>query len=243
MAGTIATFLASSVTFSSADLKGNIRHAYNELVDQQSRNDPDLASPYLKASANSVIAATAGASGNFTITMNFPKYGVAVTTGNVIYNASVAAVQTLVDAALAGQEILATYVADDVKASGAGVISGNALTLTANGTTVNGAAMTVTTTNVDLNVAAPAVTAGVIGTMNRPGEAILKQLNIVQSVSGTVAVQGIDVAEGDYETVQDNGGYNPWSIAPGTLDLIVDDIAVNEDKALALEFRRLIGSI
>jgi hypothetical protein len=224
MAGTIATFLASSVTFSSADLKGNIRHAYNELVDQQTRDDPDLASPYLKASANSVIAATAGSSGNFTITMNFPKYGVAVTTGNVVYNASVAAVQTL-------------------KASGAGIISGNALTLTANGTTVNGAAMVVTTTNVDLDVAAPAVTAGVIGTMNRPGEAILKQLNIVQSVSGTVAVQGIDVAEGDYETVQDNGGYNPWSIAPGTLDLIVDDIAVNEDKALALEFRRLIGSI
>jgi hypothetical protein len=116
MAGAIATLLAGAKTISQDGVgtRGQQRHAYDELVALQAKGDPELASPYLLASANSVISPTVNASsGNLTITVNFPKYGVAVTTGNVIYNASVAAIQTLVDAALAGETIIATYVADD----------------------------------------------------------------------------------------------------------------------------------
>ena len=112
-----------------------------------------------------------------------------------------------------------------------------------NGTTVNGAAMTVTTANVDLDASEQVITAGVIGTQNRPAEAILKELSIVQSVSGTVAVQGVNPTEGDYETVQENAGYNPFSLSPGTIDLLLSDVVQNEDAALGTELRRLIGSV
>ena len=234
MAGMIATLLSGSVAVpqSGAGLRGQNRHAYDELAAIQAVNDPTLATPYLLASANSVISATTNASsGNFTITMNFPKYSVAVTTGNIIWNASVATIQTAVDAALAGEVILATYVADDVKASGAGIISGNAVTLTANGTTVNGAAMVVTTANVDLDAFEQTVTANVVGTQNRPAEAILNEYSVIETTS-VPTPQGSSPSVGDYTL-----GDNPLSMSPGLQDLMLREITVAEDFTIG-EFLR-----
>jgi len=241
MAGTIATFLADASTINTnedSDQKGQQRHAYKELLDLQAVNDPALASPYLAASANSVIAANGGASGNLTITMNFPKAGVAKTTGNIAYNASVATVQTAIDAALAGETIGATYVADDVKASGAGIISGNALTLTANGTSVNTYNMVVTTANAgDLSVNAPAVTAGVVGTGNRPAEALLAQQSVVTPL-GTITAQGDSPSEGDYLL-----GDNPRSLSPGLQEIICSSIQRDEDKTIGDFIRDVVGCV
>lgn len=236
MAGVIATLLSTAKVFPKTTVgRGQLRHAYDELVAIQAKGDPTLATPYALASANSVIAANGGSSGNFTITMNFPKYGVSVTTGNVLFSSAVAAVQTLVDAALAGQTILATYVADDVKCSGAGAISGNALTITANGATVNGADMVVTTTNVDLDVAAPAVTANVVGTQNRPAEAILATLDVVKP-SSTVTAQGSTPSAGDYVL-----GDNPYSMSPGCQDLLLREVEVSEDLTIGQFLRGVAG--
>jgi len=240
MAGTIATLLTAPKTINivDADNKGPQRHVYEELLRLQATHDPTLASPYLKASANSVISPTVNASsGNFTITMNFPKYDVAVTTGNIVFNASVATIQTAVDIALATKVILATYVADDVKASGAGVISGNAVTLTANGTTVNGAAMVVTTANVDLNAMEQTVTPGVIGTQNRPAEAVLALYSVVTPLT-VPTPQGSDPAEGDYVV-----GDNPLSMSPGLKSALISEIKANGDVTVAAEMRRIVGCV
>ena len=240
MAGTIATFLADGSTQNKAPAyyKGQQRHTYKELKDLQAVHDTALASPYLKASANSVISATTNASsGNFTITMNCPKSGVAVTTGNIAYNAAVATIQTAVDAALAGQTIEATYVADDVKASGAGVISGNAVTLTANGTSVNGAAMTVTTANVDMDAFEQTVTAGVIGTQNRPAEAILAQHSVVTPLT-VPTPQGMTPSDGDYVL-----GDNPQSLSPGLQEILISSIQSDEDKTIGDFIRTVVGCV
>jgi hypothetical protein len=240
MAGVIATLLAGSkvVPQSGTGLRGQNRHAYDELIDLQAAGDPDLASPYLLASANSVISATTNASsGNITITMNFPKYGVAVTTGNIAYNASVATIQTAVDAALAGKVIVATYVADDVKASGAGVMSGNAITLTANGTTVNGAHMVVTTANVDLDAMEQTVTANVVGTQNRPAEAVLDLWGVV-SPATVPAPQGTSPTDGDYTL-----GDNPLSLSPGLKDLLVREVEMSDDATIGAFIRGVAGCV
>ena len=241
MAGTIATLLSDSKNLSSTPTKGPVVHAYNEAVELQSVADPTLASPYLKASAASTVAANGGSTGNLTITMNFPKYGVAVTTGNIAYNASVATVQTAVDSALATKVILATYNADHVKASDAGLISGNVLTLTANGTTVNGAHMVVTTANVDMDVAAPAVAVVTVGTQNRPAEAFLYHFGVIEPVSSVVA-QGITPTAANYQLLSE-GDINAHSLSPGLLDAVVRDVAANEDNDLAVLFRSMIGCI
>ena len=240
MAGVIATLLSDSVSVPASNVaaRGQLRHAYDEIAAIQAVNDPTLASPYLAASANSVISPTLNASsGNLAITINFPKAGVAVTTGNVIWNASVAAVQTLVDAALAGEVIGATYVADDVKVSGAGILSGNAHTITANGTTVNNYNMVITTTNLDLDANEVTVTANVVGTGNRPAEAFLALYGIVEPAS-VPTPEGSTPAEADYTL-----GDNPLSVSPGLQDLILQDVKVLEDPTIGAFLRTVVGCV
>lgn len=239
MAGMIATLLASAKVVPATTVgRGQNRHAYDELAAIQAVNDPTLASPYLLASANSVISPTLNAaSGNLTITINFPKYGVAVTTGNVVYSASVAAVQTLVDAALSGETILATYVADDVKVSGAGALSGNAHTITANGTTVNGADMVITTANVDLDAYEVTVTANVVGTNNRPAEAVLAEYGVVSPLT-VPTPQGSTPSAGDYVA-----GGNPLSISPGLKDLLIREVEVSDDSTIGAFLRGVVGCV
>jgi len=239
MAGMIATLLSGAKVLNSNDNNGPLRHAYNEIVDLQSVNDPELASPYLLATAVSSIAATAGSSGNFTITLNFPKYSVAKTTANVVYNADAAAIQSAIDTALSGETILSTYSNGDVDAAVTGNVSANAAAITANGTSVNGTHMVVTTTNVDLDVAAPAVTVTTVGTMNRPAEAVLAYYGIIQPVSSVVP-QGISVTVSDYQVPATNE--NPFSLSPGLKDVLVRELAYEQDD-LAVEFRRLIGCV
>jgi len=243
MAGTIATLLSGAKSIAHA--RGPLRHAYDELVDlQTSLKDPDLASPYLQASAVNTIPARASTatSGNFTVTVNFPKYGVAVTTANIAYNATGATVQSAVDTALSGESILATYSAGDVDVALTGNMddTGNDCVITANGTSVNGAYMTITTANVDLGadtLTTPVVTTP--GTQNRPAEATLKILGIVQP-TGDVTPQGLTVAIGDYELVDEAD--NPLTVSPGLQDLLIKEVA-QEDDALAIEFRRLVGCV
>lgn len=240
MANVIATVISDTKNIDkTADARGPSRHAYDELVDLQSSpsGDPELASPYLKASAQSTVAATGGSSGNFTITMNFPKYGVAVTTANIVYNAAEAAIQTAIDNALSGETVVSSYNAGDVDAAVTGNVSANAATITANGSTVNGAHMIVTTTNVDLDVAAPAVTQVTAGTMNRPAEALLALFDVV-SPSGTVPYQGQAATESDYSL-----GDNPFSISPGLQKLLIDDIILNEDDTIGVAIREAVGCV
>jgi hypothetical protein len=240
MSAIIATLLASSkvVPQTGVGLRGQNRHAYDELVALQAAGDPTIESPYLLASANSVMSATTNASsGNITVTLNFPKSGVAVTTGNIAYNAAVATIQTAIDSALAGEVIVATYVADDVKVSGAGVMSGNAITVTANGTTVNGADMVVTTANVDLDAMEQTVVAGVVGTQNRSAEGILALYGAVAPAS-VPTPQGSTPSDGDYEL-----GGNPLSLSPGLQDLLVREVEMAEDRTIGEFIRSVVGCV
>lgn len=238
MANVIATLLTAPKTINvSADAKGPPRHSYNELLDLQAVGDPALASPYLLASGVESIAAAAASSGNFTITVAFPVQGVEVTTTNILHSDVEATIQTAVDTALSGAEILATYVADDVKVELTGTVSANAATVTANGTTVNGARMVVTTTNVDLDVAAPAVTTTTEGTQNRPAEAVLALFGAL-TPAGTVTPQGDTPAEADYAT-----GDNPMSISPSLKGTLISEIEVSENGILGTFLRAINDSV
>jgi hypothetical protein len=244
MAGTIATLLAAPKTINivATAAKGQQRHAYKELLALQALSDKTLASPYLKASnVNTIPAHTADCvSGNFTITINFPNYGVAVTTGNIIYNAAAATIQTAVDSALAGSVIVATYVADDFKVVMSGNLNDtvNSCVITSNGTTVNGAYCVVTTANVDLgsnNLSTPVVTTP--GTMNRPAEAVLAQQGVVVPAS-SVTPQGLVPSESDYTL-----GGNPQSLSPGLQDLLLREIQFSENAVLSAYLRTVIGCV
>jgi hypothetical protein len=240
MAGTIATLLSGAVTIpkTGTDLRAQNRHAYDELKAIQAVNDPALASPYLKASAASSIAATGGSTGNFTVTLNFPLSGVAVTTANIAYDADAATIQTAIDTAMSGETVIASYNAGDVDAAVTGNVSANAATITANGTTVNGAHMVVTTANVDMDVDAPAVTSVTVGTQNRPAEALLAALSVVTPAS-TPTPQGLTPSTGDYEL-----GDNPLSLSPGLQDLIVREITESENAVLGNFLRdEVIGCV
>lgn len=230
MATIIDTLLASDKVFPSAAgvARGGLRHAYNELVDLNTRYPtPALASPYLQASAQSTLGKTINASsGNFKITLNFPKYGVAVTTANIAYNANESTIQTAIDNALSGKTILATYNAGDVDIAVSGNISANNGTITANGATVNGAHLVVTTVNVNMNAYEMVVTSVTTGTQNRPAEAILAKLGVV-APTGTVTAQGMTPAESDYAL-----GGNPFSVSPGLRDLLLQQVEMGEDAVL-----------
>lgn len=239
MAGAIATLLASAKTISkvATDMRAGLRHTYNELAALQAVNDPTLASPYLKASHVETIPAHLDtiSSGNFTITLNFPNYGVAVTTGNIEYNAEEAAIQTAVDTALADQVLVATYVAGDVDVALTGNLTANAATLTANGTTVNGAYMIVTTANAgDLDadeLATPEATT--VGTMNRPAEAVLALYGCI-TPAGDVTPQGLAPASTDYVL-----GDNPLSISPALKALLISEVEINENAVLGAALRAI----
>jgi hypothetical protein len=235
MAGTIATMISGATVFPkvATDLRGQNRHAYDELVALQSVNDPTLASPYLKASAVSTVADNGGTSGNFTITLNFPKYSVAVTTANIAYNAAEAAIQSAIDTALSGETILASYSAGHVDAGACVNMASATCAITANGASVNGAYMVLTTTNVDLDVAAPAVTETTVGTQNRPAEAILAAYSVITPAS-TITPQGLSPSDGDYVV-----GDNPLSLSPGLQDLLIYEIQVNEDTTIGQFIRNI----
>lgn len=238
MAGTIATLLTApkTININDEDNKGSQRHVYEELVALQSQHDPTLAAPYVEADAVSTIAANGGSSGNMTLTIAFPNYGVEVTTGNIVATAATAAIQTAVDSALAAETILSSYTADDVKVAGTNM-SANAVTLTANGTSVAKTNMVVTTANVDLDVAAPTVAATTIGTANRPAEAVLNEYGVVTPASGIIGVGSAPVAS-DFAA-----GDNPLSISPGTKTVLVNEISAQGDPALATVLRDVIGCV
>jgi hypothetical protein len=236
MAKVIATLLAATKTFNaSPDAKGPLRHAYDELIELQALTpgDPTLAPPYVAGDSAVTIAANGGSTGNFTITMNFPRYDVLVTTGNIAYDSANAAIQTAIDAALAGETILATYVADDVKVGLVIAADSNTIGFSANGTTVSNAYMVVTTGNVDMDVAAPAVTVGTIGTTDRPAEAVLALFGAILPASD-VTPQGTTPADGDY--VQ---GGNPFSMSPALKSSLIQDVQLVEDGALGIFLRDL----
>jgi hypothetical protein len=239
MAGTIATLLASAKAISKvdADNRAGQRHAYDELIQLQNQGDPELASPYIPASAVSTIGANGGSSGNFTITINFPEQGVAVTTGNILYNAADSAIQTAIDTALSGETIKATYVAGHLDAGTCANMSSATCNLTANGASVNQAHMVVTTTNVDMDVAAAAVTVVTVGTIVRSAEAMLAYYSCL--TPNTVPLgYGITPSEGDYVD-----GDNPLSLSPGLKELLVTEMEVSENGTLGQWFRVQIGCV
>jgi hypothetical protein len=231
MGDTINTVLNNATTFNTSDdARGPDRHAYNELLQLKS-NDIALASPYAKASHVATIPAHTDTinSGNFTITLNFPNYNVAVTTGNMSYDANQATIQSAVDTALSGETVVASYNSGDVDVSLTGNLTANDATLTANGSTVNGAYMKVSTANVDLsadNLATPVVATA--GTMDRAAEALLFQYDVVRP-TGDLPYQGQVANENDYET-----GDNPWSLSPGLINVLVDEIIMNENDIIGL---------
>jgi hypothetical protein len=238
MAGTIATLLTAPKTINIVDEnnKGPQRHVYEELVALQSRHDPTLASPYVAADAVSTIGANGGSSGNLTITIAFPEYGVEVTTGNIVATAADTVVQTAVDAALAGETLISSYTADDLKVVGTNM-SANAVSLTANGTSIAKTNMVVTTANVDMDVAAPTVAATTIGTANRPAEAVLAEYGVVTPASGIIGV-GSSPLDSDFTT-----GDNPFSLSPGTKSALVNEISAQGDPTLAATMRSVIGCV
>jgi hypothetical protein len=238
MAGTIATLLAAPKTINiiDEDNKGPQRHVYEELVAIQSQHDPTLADPYVEADAVSTIAANGGSSGNLTITIAFPNYGISVTTGNIINNAADTVVQTAVDSALTAETILSSYSADDVKVVGTNM-SANAVSLTGNGTSVAKTNMVVTTANVDMDVAAPAVTVTTVGTANRSAEAVLAEYGVVTPASGIIGVGSGPVAS-DF-----TAGDNPLSISSGTKRALINEISAQGDPDLATVFLAVIGCI
>ena len=225
MADIIATVLSATKSIS----REANHHVYKELTDLQTlTTDPALASPYLLASAVSTVSKTTNAtSGNFTLTLNFPKAGVSKTTANIAFNATAATIQTAIDNALSGETIGATYSAGDVDAAVTGNISANAATVTANGTTVNGYNLIVTTANVDLDAYEMTVTQNTVGTMNRPAEAALQMLQVM-GPSGTLPYQGKATVEpSEYELLD-----NPFSVSPALAAALIDDVIVNEDKTI-----------
>lgn len=253
MAGIIATLLENSKNISSTITKGPGRHVYNEIVDLQNISDPDLASPYLKASGVCTIPAREGTctSGNLTITIAFPKYGVSVTTANIAFNAQQAAIQSAVDDALDGSTIVASYNAGDVDVALTGNLddTGNDCVITANGATVNGAYMTIATNNVNLgsaNLSTPVVTTP--GTMNRPAEAFLKTWGVV-GPTGDVTPQGVATSAASYELLNE-GDINAHSMSPALIDAVLRDVAYEEqptgggtESGLSALFRSMIGCV
>jgi hypothetical protein len=230
MAGVIATYLTDSDNLATG-AKGPIRHARAELVELQAKSDPTLASPYLKASGVCTIPARAGTctSGNLTITVNFPKYNVAVTTGNIAFDAEQADIQTAIDTALDGETILSAYTAGDLDVALTGNLddTGNACVITANGDSINGVYFTIATNNVNLgtaNLSTPAVTTP--GTMNRPAEAFLYHFGVMGPAS-SIKPQGLIAADTDYELLNE-GNINPHSLSPGLLDIVLRDLAIEQ---------------
>jgi hypothetical protein len=214
MAGIIATLLANAKVIPQSDdnidLRGGLRHAYQELKAIQAVNDPTLASPYLKASGVSTVASNGGTTGNLTLTINFPKYGVSVTTANIAYNDAQAAIQSAIDTALSGETVLASYNAGDVDAGACANFSSADCAITANGSTVNGAHMILTTANVDMDVAAPAVTVNTVGTQNRPAEGVLAVYGVIKPAT-VPTPQGLSPSAGDYTLGHDWGFHSIYS--------------------------------
>jgi len=244
MADTIATLLVAPKTINvSADAKGPQRHLYDELTDLQSREDPVLASPYLQEDAVATILPMTedAVSGNFTITISFPKYDVEVTTANIAFDEEVAAIRTKVDSALAGEVMVETYTASDVTIALSQNLNDttNSAILTFDGDSVLGTHAVVTTQNAgDLGVEAlGGVTATLIGTMNRPAEATLAQQSVIMPDSA-VTPQGTLPSEGDYVT-----GDNPQSLSPGLKEALVNEMVASENKTLGEWFRTQIGCI
>jgi hypothetical protein len=236
MANVIATLLTAPATINivPASYKGPQRHAYKELKDLQAVHDPALASPYLAADAVETVAANGGTTGNFTLTLNFPKYSVAVTTANIAYNAAEAAIQSAIDTALSGQTLVSAYSAGHVDAGACANMASASCAITANGASVAKTNMVVTTANVDMDVAAPAVTRTTIGTGNRPAEAVLALYSAIVPSGSLPAAQGDTPAEGDYVV-----GDNPMSLSPGLQRLLVDEATASEDKAIGTALRNV----
>jgi hypothetical protein len=241
MAGTIATLLAApkTININDEDNKGPQRHVYEELVGIQSANDPLFAAPYAEAdNVNTIPAHTAAsASGNFTITLNYPKSGVAVTTGNLIYNAAEATIQTAIDTAMSGQTVEALYSPGDALVALSGNLNDtlNSCTVTSEGGTST-AYCEVTTANVDLDadyLATPVVST--VGTEDRASEALLAQLGVV-TPAGAIIGWGVVPSVGDYVT-----GDNPLSMSPGTKEAVMREMAASENLVLADFFRDLVG--
>lgn len=230
MAGAIATVLSNTIHFPSAvGSKGPLRHAYQEIKALQAKGDPDLESPYLKADHVTTIPAHADtiSSGNFTITVNFPLYSTVKTTGNIAYNAEAATIEAAIDTAMAGVTLAAAWTDADINVALTGNLTANDATLTFNGDSVTGVYCIVTTTNVDLDaneLSTPVV--ATVGTGNRPAEAVLNAFDVLRP-SGTLPYQGQAVNHEDYER-----GDNPWSMSPGTVKLLIEDIISNENQAI-----------
>jgi hypothetical protein len=235
MADVIATVLSNTKSIS----REANHHVYKELTDLQTlTTDPALASPYLAASAVSTVSKTTNAaSGNFTLTLNFPKAGVSKTTGNIAFNAAAATIQTAIDSALAGETIGATYSAGDVDAAVTGNISANAATITANGSTVNGYNLIVTTANVDLSAYEMTVTQNTAGTGNRPAEAALQALQVL-GPSGTLPYQGQAAKASDYALLD-----NPFSVSPALQAALAQDVIVNEDATIGAAIREALPCV
>lgn len=240
MAGAIATLLTVSkvVPRTRVGLRAQDRQAFDELEDLQAAGDPELAYPYLQTSGQSTIAANGGTTGNFTITVNFPKQGVEVTTGNIAFDDGSIAIQSAIDLAMAGESVLTTYVAGDVDAGLCVNMAVNSCAITANGTTVNGAYMVLTTANVDLDVASPAVTEDAVGTQNRPSEAVLDAYSVISAVSTAAPQDGSTPAEDDYAN-----GSNPLSLSPGLIDLLIGEVQASDDNALGIYLRHRHGCV
>lgn len=238
MAGTINTVISNAATFNTDDdARGPDRHIHNELLDLKASSEKDLAAPYLLTSHVSTVPAHTAAitSGNFTMTLNFPKYGVAVTTGNIAFDDEEAAIQTAVDTALSGETILSTYSAGDVDVALTGNLTANAATITANGTSVNGAYMVITTANVDLDadkLGTPVV--ATVGTLNRAAEMTLNMLEILYLTS--VPYLGEPVDKDDFTV-----GDNPLSVSPATKRALVNEIIVNVDEDLGVAMREALN--
>jgi len=231
--------IASVLTSKKAISREANQHAYKELLDLQTlTTDPELASPYLLASSVSTVSATTNASsGNFTLTLNFPKAGVEKTTANIAYNANASTIQSAVDAALNGETIVASYNAGDVDVAVTGNISANAATVTANGSTVNGYNLIVTTSNVDLDAYEMDVTQNTVGTQNRPAEATLQMLQVV-GPSGTLPYQGQAALASDYEPLG-----NPFSVSPALQAALCEEVIQNEDKTIGQAIREALPCV
>ena len=234
MANIIATLLTSPKTINVVSTKGPNRHIYNELQALQATNDPTLATPYLAADAVSTVAANGGTSGNLTLTITIPKYSVAVTTANIVYNADAAAIQSAVDTAMSSETIIAAYSSGDIDAGACANMSSATCAITSNGTSVVKTHVVITTTNVDLDVAAPAVTSTTIGTGNRPAEAVLQLYDAIKLSGSLPAAQGTTPAAGDYVV-----GDNPLSLSPALQKTLVDEITAKEDKTIGDAIRAI----
>jgi hypothetical protein len=239
MAGTIATLLASAKAISmvDADNRGQQRHAYDELIQLQGVGDPTLASPYVAAAAVTTLALNGGSSGSFTLTFNFPEQGVTATTANVAFDDNEAAIQTLIDTAMAGKTVKAIYVAGHLDAGACVNTANAACDLTANGASVNQAHMVVTTANVDLDVAKPTVAVATVGTTVRSAEAMFAYYSCLVPDSAPLGY-GITPTEDDYVD-----GDNPLSLSPGLKALIVTEMEVSENATLGQWFRAQIGCV